>query len=284
VLVHPFAPLRYDEAPVPLVSNWTSGQSAFDPPSDQDGPPRCEKCRGYINPWVKFTDGGQRWACNLCGGVNTVPSAYYHQERPELLHGTVDFPVPQAYWAPQPEGSLVESATDRSAANLSAASDALSSTASDLLGGLQSSLGTTPSQTRGPSPAPNKDREKELRKLRRPRPLGRVFIIDVSGPSVQRGVVREVCEGLRKALYGQDAEDDDVIGSEERIAIVTVAENIGFWNLSVGLVVEQELISAYIAAAIIDGRVRSRRHVLPTDTWFPGRPCRIQVSFIPRLT
>ena len=72
-------------------------------------------------------------------------------------------------------------------------------------------------------------------------------MIDVSGPSVHRGIVREVCEGIRRALYGskskveQDAEtegeseevDEDAIGADERIAIVTVAETIGFWNLSV---------------------------------------------------
>jgi len=145
-------------------------------------------------------------------------------------------------------------ADDGSAANLAAASDALTSTASDLLGGLQQSLGQTPVGTRGPSPAPGyrereKERKKEEKRLRKPRPLGRVFVIDVSGPSVHRGIVREVCEGIRRALYGskskveQDAEtegeseevDEDTIGAGERIAIVTVAETIGFWNLSVRL-------------------------------------------------
>lgn len=166
--------------------------------------------------------------------------------------------MPRAYWSPQPTASLLDAADDSSAANLAAASDALSSTATDLLGGLQSSLGQTPTSTRGPSPAPGyrekeKERKKEEKRLRKPRPLGRVFVIDVSGPSLHRGVVREVCEGIRRALYGSkrksegassendddengdEEPEEDIIGSDERIAIVTVAETIGFWNLSVSV-------------------------------------------------
>ncbi len=74
--------------------------------------------------------------------------------------------------------------------------------------------------------------------------MGRVFVIDVTGPSVGRGVVREVCEGIRRALYGmkrkeevngegEEGEEEEIIGKGERVAIVTVAETVGFWNLSV---------------------------------------------------
>jgi len=198
-------------------------------------------------------------SCRLISCI-LVPNSYFshlapngqridHHDRPELQHGTADFPVPRSYWAPQPppSGSLLDAAIDSSAANIASAGDALASTAADLLGGLQNSLGQTPTTTRGPSPAPGykereKERKREERRLRRPTGMGRVFVIDVSGPSVARGVVREVCEGIRRVLYGSkkkdepngdDGEEEETIGKSERVAIVTVAETVGFWNLSV---------------------------------------------------
>ncbi|KAI8447533.1 Sec23/Sec24 trunk domain-containing protein [Phakopsora pachyrhizi] len=76
---------------------------------DPTGPPRCSGCRGYINPCCTFTDGGQRFRCNLCGKPSDVPSAYFchldmsgrrldHYHRPELCRGSVDFIVNKEYW------------------------------------------------------------------------------------------------------------------------------------------------------------------------------------------
>ncbi|WRT70883.1 uncharacterized protein IL334_007882 [Kwoniella shivajii] len=264
LIVQPFAPLRYDENPIPTVSNWVS--------EEEDGPPRCEKCRGYINPWCRFVDGGRKWMCNLCAGSNNVSPTYFchlaptgqrldHSERPELQFGTVDYPVGRSYWAlqPPPTGSLMDVAVDAG----NSATDAISSTASDLLGGLQASLGgQNDALNRGPSPAPNyrekeKERKKEAAKYRRPNGMGRVFIIDISAPSADRGIVREVCEGIRKSLYGsgtipkdtsnqdsQEAEEEEeiIIGKGERIAIVSCAETVGFWNLSSNLSAPSQLI------------------------------------------
>lgn len=265
VVVQPFAPQRYDEAPIPLVSNWVAGQSAFDPPpppsGDEDaGPPRCDKCRGYINPWVTFIDGGRRWRCNLCGSDTPVSQLYYapmaptglrvdHHERPELQHGTVDFLVPKEYWFPQPSGSILEDASDA----LTGAGDALATTGADLLGALQSSLGQGHTPSRGNTPQPgHKHKPKHEERLRRPVPLGRVFIIDVSAPSAGRTIVREVCEGIRKSLYGEkkeadgeaeDAEEDEVlIGKGERVAFVTAGQTVGFWNISPALATPQLLV------------------------------------------
>lgn len=244
---------------MPLVSNWVAGQSAFDPPpspsGEEDvGPPRCDRCRGYINPWVRFIDGGRKWTCNLCGADNPVPHAYFshlspmgqrvdHDERPELQHGTVDFLAPREYWFPQPAGSLFEDNTD----GFAQAGDALASTGADLLGALQSSLGQTPSRGNTPQPGHRKKSMQEGRRLRRPVPLGRVFIIDVSAGSAQRGIVRSICEGIHSALYGQkqegeEDEDEDVIGQGERVAFVTVGQSVGFWSLSSNLPQPQLLV------------------------------------------
>lgn len=121
-----------------------------------------------------------------------------HQDRPELLHGTIDIPVPRAYWSVQPSSS-----GSIGGADLSKAAESISHTATDLLGNL---TGATPAVSRNPSPVPTyKEKQaqaEEDKKLRRPQGIGRVFVIDASSGAVQRGVVREVCEGIRRALYG----------------------------------------------------------------------------------
>ncbi|WVO12699.1 hypothetical protein L204_100307 [Cryptococcus depauperatus] len=257
LLVQPLAPLRYDEAPVPCVSSWISGQSPFDPPSfkgeqwgaegegNEDGPPRCDKCRGYINVWSNFIDGGRKWMCNLCRGINLVSPQYFchlgpngqrldHMSRPELQHGTVDFPVPSSYWALQPpSGSLFENID----------SDVLTSTAQDLLGGLQASLG----QSQGPHiPSAKeqidkeKQKQKERKRHRQPTSLSRIFVLDVSVSGGEKGVVREVCEGIRRAIYGvkersqeeQSEQEEIVMGDGQKVGFVSVGEAVSFWNLA----------------------------------------------------
>lgn len=33
----------------------------------ESGPLRCSRCKGYINPFMKFIDQGRSFICNLCG-------------------------------------------------------------------------------------------------------------------------------------------------------------------------------------------------------------------------
>ncbi|EGG01243.1 uncharacterized protein MELLADRAFT_50176 [Melampsora larici-populina 98AG31] len=100
LMIQPFAELKYEEGgQVPLV-DFSQGP---------EGPPRCQDCRGYINPWVQFIEGGQKFICNLCGKTTEVSSSYFcnldmsgrrmdcHQ-RAELCRGSVDFIVNKDYW------------------------------------------------------------------------------------------------------------------------------------------------------------------------------------------
>ena len=69
---------------------------------------RCKRCRTYINPFVRWVDGGRRFLCNVCEMPNEVPMDYYagldHQgrrldesSRPELAQGSVEYVAPQEY-------------------------------------------------------------------------------------------------------------------------------------------------------------------------------------------
>lgn len=68
---------------------------------------RCRRCRTYINPYVQFIEGGNRWKCCMCNIANEVPQLFdWDQEknqpadrwqRPELNHAVVEFIAPREY-------------------------------------------------------------------------------------------------------------------------------------------------------------------------------------------
>ncbi|GAA5990972.1 hypothetical protein JCM10908_000105 [Rhodotorula pacifica] len=113
MVVQPFAALRPEEEPIPVVD------------FGETGPPRCERCRGYVNPWCVFVEGGQRFICNLCGHASEVAPEYFSHldmsqrridldQRPELRSGSVDFVVNRDYWVqddPNVPGSLPRTPT-----------------------------------------------------------------------------------------------------------------------------------------------------------------------------
>lgn len=79
------------------------------------GPPRCRRCRAYVNPFMQFVSGGSKFVCNMCTYPNDTPGEYYaptdhagvrtdRLQRPELMQGTVDFVVPKEYWSREPVG------------------------------------------------------------------------------------------------------------------------------------------------------------------------------------
>lgn len=72
-------------------------------------PPRCRRCRTYMNPSMLFAEGGTRFVCNMCQFSNPVDADYFQptdsynrridwHERPELAYGTYDMSVPNDYW------------------------------------------------------------------------------------------------------------------------------------------------------------------------------------------
>lgn len=79
------------------------------------GPPRCRRCRTYINPFMIFKSGGNKLVCNMCGFPDDVSPEYFapldpsgvrvdRMQRPELMLGTVEFVVPKEYWNKEPVG------------------------------------------------------------------------------------------------------------------------------------------------------------------------------------
>lgn len=99
LVIQPYTSLHDSEDPVPVVSDQVIS--------------RCRRCRSYINPFVAFLEGGQRWRCNMCNLSNDVPQAFDWDaasqksldrwQRPELNHAVVEFVAPQEYMVRPPQ-------------------------------------------------------------------------------------------------------------------------------------------------------------------------------------
>jgi protein transport protein SEC24 len=103
LMLQPLAPLQAGELSIPVLD------------FGETGPPRCRRCRAYINPFMMFRSGGNKFVCNLCTHPNDTPSEYFcatspqgvrvdRDQRPELTRGTVEFVVPKEYWTKEPVG------------------------------------------------------------------------------------------------------------------------------------------------------------------------------------
>lgn len=101
LLVQPLALPHPSEEPIQVVDFGESG------------PIRCSRCKGYINPFMKFIDQGRRFICNLCGFNDETPRDYHcnlgpdgrrrdADERPELCRGTVEFVASKEYMVREP--------------------------------------------------------------------------------------------------------------------------------------------------------------------------------------
>ncbi|KNA17733.1 hypothetical protein SOVF_077480 [Spinacia oleracea] len=101
LLVQPFALPHPSEEPIQVVD------------FGERGPLRCSRCKGYINPFMKFIDQGRQFICNLCGFTDETPRDYQcnlgpdgrrrdADERPELSKGTVEFVATKEYMVRDP--------------------------------------------------------------------------------------------------------------------------------------------------------------------------------------
>ncbi len=103
LVLQPLAPLQEGEQAIPVLD------------FGEAGPPRCRRCRTYINPFMAFRSGGNKLVCNMCTFPNDVSAEYFaptdpsgirvdRMQRPELNLGTVEFLVPKEYWNKEPVG------------------------------------------------------------------------------------------------------------------------------------------------------------------------------------
>ena len=103
IVLEPLAPPQDGEQAIPVLD------------FGEIGPPRCRRCRTYINPFMTFRAGGNKVVCNMCTFPNDVSPEYFaptdpsgvrvdRGQRPELTTGTVEFMVPKEYWAKEPVG------------------------------------------------------------------------------------------------------------------------------------------------------------------------------------
>ncbi|KAF7795675.1 hypothetical protein EIP86_006840 [Pleurotus ostreatoroseus] len=77
---------------------------------------RCRRCRTYINPYVQFIDGGNRWRCCMCSLSNEVPQLFDWDQaknapgdrwaRAELNHGVVEYVAPTEYMVRPPQPAV----------------------------------------------------------------------------------------------------------------------------------------------------------------------------------
>ncbi|KAG0365139.1 COPII subunit, partial [Mortierella sp. AD032] len=156
LVITPYRSVKEGDEPVPVVSDSIIA--------------RCRRCRTYINPFVKFVEGGQRWKCNMCYTLNEVPSSFDYDSqtqqpvdrwrRKELNHAVVEYIAPTEYM------------------------------------------------------------------IRPPQPLVYMFVIDVSYPAIQCGMVATAATTILESL--------DRIPNDEgrtKVGIITVDSSIHFYNL-----------------------------------------------------
>ncbi|TFK38134.1 protein transporter SEC24 [Crucibulum laeve] len=102
LILTPYRTVKEGDEPVPLVTDTVIA--------------RCRRCRTYINPYVQFIDGGNRWRCCMCNMSNEVPQLFDWDQvrnqpgdrwaRAELNHSVVEYVAPTEYMVRPPQPAV----------------------------------------------------------------------------------------------------------------------------------------------------------------------------------
>ncbi|KAF8802254.1 hypothetical protein BYT27DRAFT_7113454 [Phlegmacium glaucopus] len=102
LVITPYRSLNEGEEQVPLVTDTVIA--------------RCRRCRTYINPYVQFIDGGNRWRCCMCNMTNEVPQLFDWDQvrnqpgdrwaRAELNQSCIEFVAPTEYMVRPPQPAV----------------------------------------------------------------------------------------------------------------------------------------------------------------------------------
>jgi protein transport protein SEC24 len=94
---------KITEIGLPLSALWhplAELKNNEESPAQAEGIPfRCSRCLAYVNPYFRFSDGGRKVVCNICGLSQDCPEVYQRDKasRVELYRGTYDFIAPGEY-------------------------------------------------------------------------------------------------------------------------------------------------------------------------------------------
>ena len=66
---------------IPFFLSVELNKEGLDVPIVNDELVRCEKCKGYLNPFVEIINPGYKWKCNLCDTINEVAIPFQMNDR-----------------------------------------------------------------------------------------------------------------------------------------------------------------------------------------------------------
>ncbi|KAF9594960.1 hypothetical protein IFM89_035530 [Coptis chinensis] len=150
LLVQPFALQHPSEEPIQVVD------------FGEGGPVRCSRCKGYINPFMKFVDQGRRFVCNLCGVEMLMKGLSYVEEQ-------LNFLLQKSIWLSARGDSDVASVLDRAEPRI-------------CIGGCSFHDWKVMGQVRDPMPAVF------------------FFLVDVSMNAIQTGATAAACSAINQAI------------------------------------------------------------------------------------